>query len=148
MYLDGNSHCLFTHGMRGEVVLSVLGRGVGGMNTLTGVIPLPRVAMNGKITALSPVAVVPNGEPGEDRRLSISVICYLIPHPPSFFGSNAAFLPSCVKAWCSKDFQSCVKYPNIHKTFKLKFKSSKTNSPSQIISVVGNEPECLEASTK
>lgn len=147
MYLDGNCHCLFTHGMRGEVVLSVLGGGVGGMNTPTGVIPLPRVAMNGKITASSPVAGVPNGEPGENRRLSIFVICYLI--PLLFFWFRRRISPSCVKAWCSKDFQSCVKYPNIHKTFKLKFKSSKTNSPSRIISAVGNEPsECLEANTK
>lgn len=54
MCLDGSCRCLSTHGMRGEVVLSVLGGGVGGggvggMNTPAGVIPLPRVAMNGKL---------------------------------------------------------------------------------------------------
>lgn len=77
-------------------MLSVLGGGVGGMNTPTGVIPLPRVAMNGKITASSPVAVVPNGEPGEDRRLSISVICYLIP-PPFFLVQMPHFSPHVLK---------------------------------------------------
>lgn len=101
MCLDGSCRCLSTHGMRGEVVILVLGGGVGGMNTPAGVIPLPRVAMNGKIAASSPVAVVPNGEPGEDLRLSISVVCYLI--LPTFWLKHHIS-----PLMCSRDLQSCV----------------------------------------
>lgn len=96
--MEAVAACLSTQGMRGEVVLLVLGGGVGGMNTPAGVIPLPKLAMNGKIAASSPVAVVPNGE---DLRLSISVVCYLI--LPTFWLKHHIS-----PLMCSRDLQSCV----------------------------------------
>lgn len=89
---------------------------------------------------------------GNQERIADLNICSLLSYSTPFLGKTPHFSshvlkPGVVKISNPVSYAS-VKYSNIHNTFKLKFTSSKTNSPSRIISVVGNESQCLEAKTK